>query len=100
MSQKDVVVIANIAGSTPDEYLALAEKLNESAVHLVELNISCPNVKAGGASFGTTCASAEYITKLVRNACKKPLIVKLTRMLPILLKSLSRLRLPEPMVSL
>lgn len=78
LSQKDVVVIANIAGSTPDEYLALAEKLNESAVHLVELNISCPNVKAGGASFGTTCASAEYITKLVRNACKKPLIVKLT----------------------
>ncbi|MCI8554438.1 MAG: dihydroorotate dehydrogenase [Clostridiales bacterium] len=76
--QQDTVVIANIAGSTLEEYCAMAERLEDSAVHMVELNISCPNVKEGGASFGTSCQSVEQVTAEVRRRCCKPLIVKLT----------------------
>lgn len=76
---QDIVVIANIAGATEDDYAAIAEKVNASDVDMVELNISCPNVKAGGAAFGTSCAGAEQITALVRKHCPdKPLIVKLS----------------------
>ncbi|MGN0677745.1 MAG: dihydroorotate dehydrogenase, partial [Ruminococcus sp.] len=56
----------------------IAEKLDKTDVHMIELNISCPNVKQGGAAFGTSCASAENITAEVRKATKKPLIVKLS----------------------
>ena len=76
--QQDTVVIANMAGSTLEDYCAMAEKLDGSAVHMVELNISCPNVKEGGASFGTSCRSVEQVTAEVRRRCRKPLIVKLT----------------------
>lgn len=75
---KDTVIIANIAGSTIEECVTIAKKLDETEVHMIELNISCPNVKQGGAAFGTSCASAENITAEVRKATKKPLIVKLS----------------------
>ena len=76
---QNTVVIANIAGATEEDYAAIAEKVNGSDVDMVELNISCPNVKAGGAAFGTSCAGAEQITALVRKHCPdKPLIVKLS----------------------
>ena len=79
LREQDVVIIANIAGATEDDYAAIAEKVNASEVDMVELNISCPNVKAGGAAFGTSCAGAEQITSLVRKHCpNKPLIVKLS----------------------
>lgn len=79
LREQDVVVIANIAGATEEDYAAIAEKVNASDVDMVELNISCPNVKAGGAAFGTSCAGAEQITSLVRMHCpNKPLIVKLS----------------------
>lgn len=75
---KDTVIIANIAGSTVDECVSIAEKLDETDVHMIELNISCPNVKKGGAAFGVHCDSAGAITAAVRKATKKPLIVKLS----------------------
>ena len=76
---QDVVVIANIAGATEEDYAAIAEKVNSSDADMVELNISCPNVKAGGAAFGTSCAGAERVTSIVRRHCPdKPLIVKLS----------------------
>lgn len=75
---KDTVVIANIAGSTAEECVEIAKKLDDTDVHMIELNISCPNVKHGGAAFGTSCESAADITKKVRNATKKPLIIKLS----------------------
>lgn len=78
LSEQGTVVIANIAGSTPDEYCKAVERLADTAVDMVELNISCPNVKEGGASFGTSCASVESITSMVKKVCKQPLIVKLT----------------------
>ena len=75
---KDTVILANIAGSTVEECVSIAEKLDETDVHMIELNISCPNVKKGGAAFGVHCESAEIITAAVRKATKKPLIVKLS----------------------
>lgn len=76
--QKDTVILANIAGSTPEECAEVAEKLDKTDVHMIELNISCPNVKQGGAAFGTSCAMAEQVTAIVRKATTKPLIVKLS----------------------
>jgi dihydroorotate dehydrogenase (NAD+) catalytic subunit len=78
LKRQGTVVIANIAGSTPEDYCRMAEKLSETDVDMVELNISCPNVKQGGAQFGTTCEGVENITAAVRKACRKPLMVKLS----------------------
>lgn len=75
---KDLVILANIAGSTPDECAETAAKLDSTDVHMIELNISCPNVKQGGAAFGTSCEMAAEVTKKVRSATKKPLVVKLS----------------------
>lgn len=75
---KNLVILANIAGSTPDECAETAKKLDETDVHMIELNISCPNVKQGGAAFGTSCEMAAEVTKKVRAATKKPLVVKLS----------------------
>lgn len=76
---KDIRVIANIAGSTAEECAELAAMINASAVDMVELNISCPNVKHGGAAFGTDCTAAAEVTRLVRRELSdKPLMVKLS----------------------
>lgn len=78
LKQQNTVVIANIAGNTAEEYCAMAEKLSDSDVDMIEMNISCPNVKSGGVQFGTSCESVGAITNAVRKHCKKPLIVKLS----------------------
>ena len=78
LKQQGTVVIANIAGNTVEEYCQMAEKLSETDVDMIELNISCPNVKSGGVQFGTSCESVGNITAAVRRFCKKPLIVKLS----------------------
>ena len=75
---KGTVILANIAGSTIEECVAIAEKLEQTQVHMIELNISCPNVKKGGAAFGVHCESAHTITAAVRAVTKKPLVVKLS----------------------
>lgn len=72
-------VIVNVSGSTLEDYVSLAEKLNDlDAIPAIELNISCPNVKEGGMAFGTTCASAQSVTSAVRKVYKKTMIVKLS----------------------
>ena len=72
-------LIANVNGSTVEEYIELTEKVNQlDKISAVELNISCPNVKEGGMSFGISCPSAEAVTREVRRVCSKPLIVKLS----------------------
>ena len=76
--QQNTVVIANIAGNTVEEYCQMAEKLSDTDVDMIELNISCPNVKSGGVQFGTSCESVENITSEVRKHCTKPLVVKLS----------------------
>lgn len=78
LMQKNTVILANIAGSTPEECAEVASKLDNTDVHMIELNISCPNVKQGGAAFGTSCAMAEQVTSAVRKATSKPLVVKLS----------------------
>ena len=78
LRQQGTAVIANIAGNTPEDYCAMAEKLSDSSVDMVEMNISCPNVKQGGVQFGTSCQGVESITAQVRKYCKKPLMVKLS----------------------
>ena len=75
---KDTRIIANIAGATVEECAELASMLEGSAVDLIELNISCPNVKAGGAAFGTDCVVAGQVTRAVKDATTKPLMVKLS----------------------
>lgn len=72
-------LIANVNGSTVEEYIELTEKIDElENIAAVELNISCPNVKEGGMAFGISCPSAEAVTREVRKVCTKPLIVKLS----------------------
>ena len=78
LKQQNTTVIANIAGNTVEEYCQMAEKLSETDVDMIELNISCPNVKSGGVQFGTSCESVGNITAEVRKHCKKPLVVKLS----------------------
>ncbi|MDE5852706.1 MAG: dihydroorotate dehydrogenase [Oscillospiraceae bacterium] len=76
--QKDTTIIANIAGSTVDEYAEVASKLDDTNVHMIELNISCPNVKQGGAAFGISTKSAHMVVSAVKKSTKKPLMVKLS----------------------
>ncbi|MGN1433017.1 MAG: dihydroorotate dehydrogenase [Ruminococcus sp.] len=78
LKQQNTVVIANIAGNTPEEYCEMAEKLSDTDIDMIEMNISCPNVKSGGVQFGTSCESVGAITDAVRRHCTKPLIVKLS----------------------
>ncbi|MGL5973403.1 MAG: dihydroorotate dehydrogenase [Oscillospiraceae bacterium] len=75
---KDTVIIANLSGSKVEDYVEAAEVLSNSDVDIIELNISCPNVKEGGMAFSVSCESAYGITKAVKNICKKPLMVKLS----------------------
>ena len=74
----DTRIIANVAGSTIEDYIKMCEKVSVDGVDMVELNISCPNVKAGGASLGVDPKNVEQVTRAVRDVCKKPLMVKLT----------------------
>ena len=72
-------IIVNVSGSTVEDYVKTAEKLNElENIPAIELNISCPNVKQGGMIFGTNPVAAAEVTKAVRNVYKKTLIVKLS----------------------
>ncbi len=78
LASQNVAVIANIAGSTEDEYAEMIRRLQGSTVDIIEVNISCPNVKAGGVSFGTSPQAVERITKLCKSASDKPIMMKLT----------------------
>ena len=75
----DTNVIVNVSGSTIEEYVAVAERINElEKIPAIELNISCPNVKQGGMAFGTIPSTATEVTSAVRKVYKKDLIVKLS----------------------
>ncbi|MFZ4619984.1 MAG: dihydroorotate dehydrogenase [Bacteroidota bacterium] len=75
----DTKIIANIAASSVDEYCAVLELLDaQTGVHGFEINVSCPNVKEGGLSFGTDPKLVSHITKELRRRTDKPLIIKLT----------------------
>ncbi len=75
----DTSIVVNVSGAAIDDYVAVCEKLNAlEKIAAVEINISCPNVKQGGMTFGTTCTGAESVTQATRKAYKGTMIVKLT----------------------
>lgn len=83
LARKDLVILANVGGSTLDSYLEALSILEEAnkqrrVMDIVELNISCPNVKAGGMAFGMCAEDAALITKEARAVVKEPLVVKLS----------------------
>ena len=78
LRKHDLAVIANISGNTPEEYGVMCEKLSAAGVDMIEVNISCPNVKAGGIAYGVKAESAREVVSRVRACTKKPLIVKLS----------------------
>jgi len=78
LEKRGVVTIANIFGNTLEEYVEIAKILDATSVAAVELNISCPNVKAGGMEFGNDPAMAAKVTEAVRKAFSRHLMVKLS----------------------
>ena len=78
MKKYDTEILLNVGGSTLETYKLAVEKINETDIPFVELNISCPNVKAGGMAFGIQCQSAEMIVSEIRKMTDKKLIVKLS----------------------
>ena len=78
LRQFDVKVIANISGNTPEEYGVMCEKLSEAGVDMIEINISCPNVKAGGLAYGTRPDLAAEVTAEAKRHARVPVMVKLS----------------------
>lgn len=79
LEQYDVPIIANVAGYTTEDYVIVAEAISKATnVHALELNISCPNVKQGGITFGTDPVVAEELTKAVKAVSSVPVYVKLS----------------------
>ena len=78
LRQHDVKVIANISGNTPEEYGVMCEKLSDAGVDLIELNISCPNVKAGGLQYGVVPEMAAQVTREAKAHARMPVMVKLS----------------------
>lgn len=78
LSQYDTNVIANMSGNTVEEYCEMAEILSETDAAVIEMNVSCPNVKHGGLAFGTDPETVRHLTSEVKKRSKKPLVVKLS----------------------
>ena len=74
----DTIVIANISGNTIEEYAEMTEKLSAAKVDMIEVNVSCPNVKAGGMAFGTSTDGVASVTEAVMKKAKVPVMVKLS----------------------
>ena len=78
LRKHDVKVIANISGNTPEEYGGMCEKLSAAGVDMIEVNISCPNVKAGGLAYGTRPELAAEVTEVAKRHAAVPVMVKLS----------------------
>lgn len=74
----DTKIIVNVCGKSTEDYLDVVEKLGDQPVDLLEINISCPNVKEGGIGFGQNADTAFNITKEIKKISKKPIIMKLS----------------------
>ncbi|WP_297232950.1 dihydroorotate dehydrogenase [uncultured Flavonifractor sp.] len=78
LKQHDLAIIANISGNTPEEYGVMCEKLSAAGVDMIEVNISCPNVKAGGLAYGTKPELAAEVTRMAKSHSTVPVMVKLS----------------------
>ena len=74
----DTNIIVNVCGRTTEDYIDVVEKLGHESVDMLEINISCPNVKHGGIAFGQDPKAVEAITKAVKAVAKQPVIMKLS----------------------
>ena len=78
LTHYDTRIIVNVCGKTASDYIEVGERLAEQPVDMLEINISCPNVKEGGIAFGQNAASVEEITKKVKKYARQPVIMKLS----------------------
>ena len=78
LSQYDTKIIVNVCGKSTEDYCQVVERLADQPVDLLEINISCPNVKEGGIAFGQDPKAVEAITRAVKKCAKQPIIMKLS----------------------
>ena len=78
LKQYDTKIIVNVCGKSTEDYYEVVERLADEDVDMLEINISCPNVKEGGIAFGQNAKAAEEITKAVKKYAKQPVIMKLS----------------------
>lgn len=78
LKQYDTKIIVNVCGHTTEEYIEVVERLADEPIDMMEINISCPNVKEGGIAFGLDPKAVEAITKEVKKRAKQPVIMKLS----------------------
>lgn len=78
LTHYDTRIIVNVCGKTTSDYIEVVERLSGQPVDMLEINISCPNVKEGGIAFGQNAASVEEITKEVKKYARQPVIMKLS----------------------
>lgn len=78
LKKYDTKIIVNVCGHSIEEYTEVVERLADEPVDMLEINISCPNVREGGIAFGTVPSVAEKITRACRDAAKQPIIMKLS----------------------
>ena len=78
LKQYDTKIIVNVCGKTTEDYIEVVERLGDEPVDLLEINISCPNVKEGGIAFGQDPKAVEAITREVKKHAKQPVIMKLS----------------------
>lgn len=78
LKQYDTKIIVNVCGKTVEEYIGVVEKLADQPVDMLEINVSCPNVKEGAIAFGQDAKALENITKEIKKVAKQPVIMKLS----------------------
>lgn len=78
LKKYDTKIIVNVCGKSERDYVEVVERLAGEPVDMLEINISCPNVKEGGIAFGQNAANIEHITKAIKNVAKQPVIMKLS----------------------
>ncbi len=78
LKTKDTRIIVNVCGHSEEEYVGVVERLQDEPVDLLEINVSCPNVKEGGIAFGVDPKALEHITAEVKKKAKQPIIMKLS----------------------
>ena len=78
LRQYDTKIIVNVCGKSEKDYLEVVERLADEPVDMLEINISCPNVKEGGIAFGQNAANIEHITAAVKKKARQPVIMKLS----------------------
>lgn len=78
LKKYDTKIVVNVCGKTTEDYIDVVERLGDEPVDMLEINISCPNVKEGGIAFGQDPKAVEAITKAVKAHAKQPVVMKLS----------------------